>query len=103
MLEDFLNKELYIKITKQDKPLLPKLKEIIGLDWNSGADFVVQTPKILSAVFPAYITVCEEGTGIVFTVDEPENFVDAETFIRESKQFELNQNQYDKVWEYEFN
>ena len=115
MLEAFMNKGLYIKITMKDKPLLPELKEIIGLDWNSGADFVNQATKLLSGGDPIYITVStgytqttgerwkKEGTGIVFTINEPENFVYAETFIRESKQFELDQNQYEKVWEYELN
>ena len=103
MLEAFMNKELYIKLTEKDKPLLPELKEIIGLDWKSGADFVTQTPRFLSADSPAYITVCEERTGIVVTWDEPGKFVDAETFVRESKLFELDQNQYEKVWEYELN
>lgn len=115
MLEAFMNKELYIKLMEKDKPLLPKLKEIIGLDWNSGADFVAQTPRFLSADDPLYITINtdyvqttekrwkKEGTGIVFTINKPENFVDAETFIMGSKQFEVDQNQYEKVWEYELN
>lgn len=115
MLEAFMNKELYIKLTMKDKPLLPKLKEIIGLDWNSGADFVAQTPKVLCGTLSVYITVNTEyiqttderwkkqGTGIVFTCDEPEKWVDAETFIAASKIFEVDQNQYEKVWEYEFN
>lgn len=115
MLEAFMNEELYIKITENDKPLLLELKKIIRLDWNSGADFVTQTTKFLSSGDPIYITVStdyiqttgvgwkKEGTGIVFTIVEPENFVDAETFVRESKQFELDQNQYEKVWEYELN
>lgn len=116
MLEDFMNRKFYIKLTKEDEPLLPELKEIIGLDWNSGADFVTATPRIICGHDPVWITTASmeyfnaagkiekrEGPAIVFTWYEPENFVDAETFIRKSKRFEIDQNQYDSIWEHEFN
>lgn len=38
MIEEFINGELYIKITKEDMPYLGKLQEKTGLRWNSGDD-----------------------------------------------------------------